>query len=144
MILYSVYIDDWECPTLVFHTYEKQKADKFAAEYNEVNCTNSDDHNQCFVIQEDIDPKVIESRADTKIANYTKHYLIYHIMKHGNLLHTNWKCKFCAEQEEYACNTIDYIEIFINSTVDPQFIDFDSDEYQAKINSLLREWNVKE
>ena len=139
MILYSVYVDDWENPNLIFRTYDKGKAYTFRDKYNSENKTDPIHHNECYITEEDITPDVLEDQADQIIQSYENHYRV--VILNGKVLYNKVFLPLGEEYaSEYSIENSTNTEIYLNEYRNPEEIDWDSEENLERIEKLKAEW----
>ena len=137
MILYSVFVDDVECPELIFQTYDLNKAKTFQCKYNKINQTET--YDTCFITETDLDK--VEVQADKTINTYQVYWRVLIIMKYNRIQHYTTKHVYLPLEEEYASNGLyGEIEVNLNEFTDPDTIDFSSEQYQNRIHKVIDEW----
>ena len=139
MILYSVYVDDWEDPNLIFRTYDKGKAYTFRDKYNSENQVDPRNHNECYVVEEDITPNVLEDQADQIIQSYKNHYRIF--ILNGKVIYRKVFLPLGEEYySEYPSENPTNTEVYLNKYRNPEEIDWGSAENLERIEKLKAEW----
>lgn len=142
MKLYSVYRNDVECPSVLFHTYDEEKAKKFIETYNSLNVVN--DWNNAYILDMEISPEEIEKAANNVISQYTPYWVL------KVRLYPSDKVELVTVTRHYGDDPYEYAEfdygvgyreIELIEYEDPEFLDISSKEFLQRIKLLIAEYD---
>lgn len=149
MIIYSVYIDDPECPKQLFQTYEKEKAEKFIDLYNKGNSISTFDLDKAFLTKTELDPNIVEAKANSVISDYRVFYRIL-VRLHSDdtikIVQTK-KCYDVVDKDEFKGipeffddEIYDFKEVIFATYNLREFLNLPEDKIVERVKAVIKEW----
>ena len=146
MMLYTVYKSDWECPEIIFHTCDKNKAEQFVKNFNELNYDKNNPDSMDKVYIRELNTDDIENEADKVINKYQKKIVTtinYHKLKPDYDINAT-KYQFInidevqdsAEIYDYQADFNQWNEAYIRLITD-EFPNLEDENVQAHIKDLI-------